>query len=414
MSKIRIKNFGPIKEGYLEDDGWMDIKKVTVFIGDQGSGKSSVAKLISTFTWMEKSLNRGDGQFSTGNDMENLIAWQRLKDYIRDYIGGNYEIEYIGDRYEISYTTKKSWPVVKKIDSGSYIVPKVMYVPAERNFLSTIKDAFDVTELPGPLTKFAERLKGAQIDLNGLKLDLPFENFAYEYDERKDISYVVGIDYKINLLDSSSGLQSFIPLYLVTRNLSMKVEFENDPSTAVVSANQSVRRDREISKIMLDKMLTSEEKAKQADAIFSKYHNKCFINIVEEPEQNLFPTSQRKSLNSLLKFNKNAGSKLIMTTHSPYTINYLTLAVKACQIKEKIASANLPESPDLLNELYEVVPEASLVGDNDWSIYELKDGRITRLKDYMGVPEDENYLNHFLADVNSEYGKLRKIEKKCL
>ncbi len=57
MSKIRIKNFGPIKEGFKEADGneWMDVKKVTVFIGNQGSGKSTVAKVISTLTWMEKS-----------------------------------------------------------------------------------------------------------------------------------------------------------------------------------------------------------------------------------------------------------------------------------------------------------------------------------------------------------------------
>ena len=58
MSKIRIKNFGPIKDGYLENDGWLDIKKVSVFIGNQGSGKSTVAKLISSFMWLEKSIIR--------------------------------------------------------------------------------------------------------------------------------------------------------------------------------------------------------------------------------------------------------------------------------------------------------------------------------------------------------------------
>ena len=56
MSRIRIKNFGPIKEGFQENNGWVDIKKVTLFIGNQGSGKSTIAKLISTFTWLEKSL----------------------------------------------------------------------------------------------------------------------------------------------------------------------------------------------------------------------------------------------------------------------------------------------------------------------------------------------------------------------
>lgn len=58
MSKIRIKNFGPIKEGFVENSGWIDLKKVSVFIGNQGSGKSTVAKLISTLSWIEKSLYR--------------------------------------------------------------------------------------------------------------------------------------------------------------------------------------------------------------------------------------------------------------------------------------------------------------------------------------------------------------------
>jgi hypothetical protein len=30
MSRIRIKNFGPIKEGYQNEDGWIEISKVTV------------------------------------------------------------------------------------------------------------------------------------------------------------------------------------------------------------------------------------------------------------------------------------------------------------------------------------------------------------------------------------------------
>ena len=50
MSKIKIKNFGPIKLGFLDNDGWIDIKKVTLFIGNQGSGKSTIVKLISTFS----------------------------------------------------------------------------------------------------------------------------------------------------------------------------------------------------------------------------------------------------------------------------------------------------------------------------------------------------------------------------
>src|SRR6218665_2134028 len=59
MSELKVRNFGPIKAGYQGKGGWLDIKKVTVFVGNQGSGKSTVAKLISTCIWMEKGLVRG-------------------------------------------------------------------------------------------------------------------------------------------------------------------------------------------------------------------------------------------------------------------------------------------------------------------------------------------------------------------
>ena len=53
MAKIKIQNFGSLKD----NNSWIDLGKVTIFIGNQGSGKSTIAKLISTFTWVEKALN---------------------------------------------------------------------------------------------------------------------------------------------------------------------------------------------------------------------------------------------------------------------------------------------------------------------------------------------------------------------
>ena len=87
MSKIKIKNFGPIKDGYQDNGGWIDIKKVTVFIGNQGSGKSTVAKLISTFTWIEKALVRGDYNkkwFERKNKLKNqYLNYHRLENYFK-------------------------------------------------------------------------------------------------------------------------------------------------------------------------------------------------------------------------------------------------------------------------------------------------------------------------------------------
>ncbi|MBO4739568.1 MAG: AAA family ATPase, partial [Bacteroidales bacterium] len=85
MSKIKIKNFGPIREGFNENDGWMDVKKVTVMIGDQGSGKSTVAKLISIFSWLEKNVVRKSISIEqiTTSVFRNLCAAQELYEYFR-------------------------------------------------------------------------------------------------------------------------------------------------------------------------------------------------------------------------------------------------------------------------------------------------------------------------------------------
>src|SRR5665213_2390872 len=109
MSKIRIKNFGPIKEGYNENDGFLDIKKVTVFTGNQGSGKSTVAKLISTFTWIEKALVRGDYDkkwFERKNKLRNqCLSYHRIENYFSVIDESDTtEINYQGEAYHIVYS----------------------------------------------------------------------------------------------------------------------------------------------------------------------------------------------------------------------------------------------------------------------------------------------------------------------
>ncbi len=89
MSEIRIRNFGPIKKGLTDqNDGWLDIKKITLFIGKQASGKSTVAKLISCMKWIEKALVRGD--FSErdllfGNAFKNHCGYQNIENYFTDH-----------------------------------------------------------------------------------------------------------------------------------------------------------------------------------------------------------------------------------------------------------------------------------------------------------------------------------------
>ena len=56
MSKIRVKNFGPIQNGFEDNNGFMAIEKITILTGSEISGKECISKLISTMSWLEKTL----------------------------------------------------------------------------------------------------------------------------------------------------------------------------------------------------------------------------------------------------------------------------------------------------------------------------------------------------------------------
>jgi energy-coupling factor transporter ATP-binding protein EcfA2 len=409
MSRIRIKNFGPIKEGYQENDGWIDVKKVTVFIGNQASGKSTVAKLISTMMWLEKAVYRGDvsAEIMTWKDfVDENCAYHRIHNYAKPET----EIDYIGEIYKISYR-HGSIEFTAQHTEGGYYVPKIMYVPAERNFLSTVEGADDVKGLPKPLYTFSEELIRSKKELNG-RIELPISKLFFEYRNQTETSVIIGKDYILDLLEASSGLQSVVPLFLVSRNLMLSIERKPDNSKVNISVKQGLRQDKEIETVENDKSLSQEEKNKRKKLIRGKYQNNCFINIVEEPEQNLFPTSQKEILESLLELNNsNIGNKLIMTTHSPYLINYLTLAVKAKAVLNKWGLVKM-ENPDL-NALNNIVKIYAAINSGDLVIYEVdeKIGTILKLKDYKGLPSDDNYLNMDLEHSNELFAELQEMEK---
>ena len=166
---------------------------------------------------------------------------------------------------------------------------------------------------------------------------------------------------------------------------------------------------------MNNNTLTEKEKDKLTKSVQAKYFNKCFINIVEEPEQNLYPTSQQQMLNSLLEFNnQNKGNKLIMTTHSPYLINYLTLAVKAGNVFKTLTKKGFKIGDSVYSQTNKIVPRLSTVAADDLAIYELNDitGTIKALGNFKGIPSDKNYLNVSLGEVNRLYDSLLEIEEE--
>jgi predicted ATPase len=405
MTKLKVHNFGPIKVGFSPTDGFFDIAKLTIFVGNQGSGKSTVAKLISTFSWIEKALVRGDYTadwfVENGNFKETFLAYHRIQNYLQE----DTELHYRGEAYSIKYLNQKL--AIEKNKNVAYELPQIMYIPAERNIISNIENVTKLKILSPSLIDFVGEYNNV---LNSLTkpLALPINDAYIEYNKTTKTTYVSSRDYRVSLSESASGFQSIVPLFLVSVFLGEAVK--NTQKSNGMSSAEKERFGKMTSEIMADTNMTDEQKRIAISEIGKKFNKTAFINIIEEPEQNLFPVAQEQLLWRLLAINNTiTANKLIITTHSPYFINYLTLAVEAMRIKNQSKTVNIT------SELNDIIPLDSAVNISDVALYELHDGIIQKLEPCEDLPSDENALNRCLGSANDSFSRLMELEQRlCL
>ena len=211
MAKLRVKHIGPIREGLPEtiNNGFIEFEGVTLFIGDQGSGKSTIAKLFSTFSWLEKARIRGEKE---RRSLGKILEYQN----IHTYLNNRSEIAYRGVAYDIDYKDQKLvFTERKRLD---YAFPKIMYTPAERNLGSSLKGASSIRGLPAPLYTFLYEYEAAKNTLNDNQyIDLPVTDTQFRHQSLNNTSFIRGKDYQINLLEASSGYQSMVPKLITAR-----------------------------------------------------------------------------------------------------------------------------------------------------------------------------------------------------
>jgi len=412
MIRLRIKNFGPIGSGLSENDGWIDFKKITVFIGNQGAGKSTVAKLFSTFSWIEKALVRGDYEkkwFERKGQLKNrFLSYHRLENYLEAADEGDVEIEYQGDACAIRYVDGQL--NITENTHPSYALPQVMYVPAERNFISYVRNPRELKLASESLKEFLTAFDQAKDSLRGA-LKLPINDSEIEYDRLNDILNLKGPGHKLRLTEASSGFQSFVPLYLVSEYLARAVQKTSQNRQEPMSAGEAERFKKGVESIFANDTLTEEQKRVALSVLSARFNKTAFINIVEEPEQNLFPSSQWEILKSLLTFNGwSAHNRLILTTHSPYIVNYLSLAIQGKHLQQRMMDCG---REDLLPQLEAIAPRQALLEASDVAIYQCneRDGSITRLPCFDGIPSDRNLLNDWLRTGNDLFDQLLELDE---
>ena len=402
--KLKVRNFGPIRGGFGD---YIDFAKVVVFCGPQGSGKSTAAKLFSTLCWVEKWLFKMSFPFVqdayTYEQFCADLSWQGIGDYLNptseiDFIGSFYRILVEGARIKVELIE----------DASEYKMPKIMYMPAERNFVSIIRNALRVENLPESLNNLQVEFEGAKSKYK-LGYKLPSNGFAFAFNEEKGESWILnGEDGKSRtpLFQASSGLQSIVPLLLVSEYLESEL-----------SATGTIDVDKCFEKVAPEKRLLARkyfervqamklEQMKEAEAIV-RYMMPCtrFVNVVEEPEQNLYPSTQCEVVDRLLMLaNRKVESRLVMSTHSPYVVNHLLLVAQAEEVVRHLGESGTPVTDLPLDR-------KALTSAGDMRLYETHlDGSITSLQGEDGYFSDENPMTRILAEFNERYAQLLELQ----
>jgi AAA15 family ATPase/GTPase len=402
--QLIVKNFGPIK------DATVDFKRVTVFIGPTGGGKSTLAKLAAIMR--ERILFSADSKKQYGILNEFLYNYE-INNYARKGSEFHWHVEDEGksDKLDASedavtvhlnlfpqvgskedYVTSKLKGIIennKNNKSSSELeateiyfftqqfsnefdkltlnwysrrFPKSLYIPADRIFVSAALKGLSTiglqnTSLGKPILDFLEAFAASKQSI--IKFPIKFLDVVFESDGGDNRIKSSGAN--IYLHESASGIQSVAPMLSV----------------------------------ILDKLRWNS----------LSFIPDTFNFIIEEPELNLYPTAQQGLLNWLVEKCTQGENDLTITTHSPYILSSCNLLLEAYKVAQL--------RPDLEDEIAAIVPKACWLNPDDFAAYYVADGTVKPITDERTHLIGGNELDAVSGDISDSFRKLLRLKKQA-
>lgn len=375
---LKIKQFGPIKEACLED-----IKPFTFFIGESGSGKSTILKVLALMRHMYKQINLRS-YLKLGNVIDKTIDLS-MAEYLRngglaEYVTEETELLYSKGDCEISYTPKGLKGTRKLIPASSLSLEKISFLSDKRGAIaSLLANNNDGAALGFYLTETFKDFKEAAEQIK--KIELPFLNVRYSEKKAQNGARQFHIGnlkdtYDIHFEDASSGIQTMTPLALIAEYFSKYFDIVKETNTSIVD--------------LLGK--NDSLSAFRHNMNVGDINNRSIHLIIEEPELSMFPTAQRSSVNMLIRkcLHSKTNMTLSIATHSPYIINHLNLLMKAFDKKTTIEGAALDY--------------------NCTAAYVVENGYITDIKVQNAHLINTDYLSEDMNEIYDEYEKLDELQ----
>ena len=149
----------------------------------------------------------------------------------------------------------------------------------------------------------------------------------------------------------------------------------------------------------IEKLQKNEEKAVEYFDDYTTILNNLFKTansqfIIEEPEQNLFPETQRDLVYYFLQnCLSEKGNRLTLTTHSPYVLYALNNCMMAGLVSDEMEA----------NELNKLKCNRSQINPEDVSIYEIREGIVSAtIQGEDGLISD-NYFDQKMKDLMNDF-----------
>lgn len=418
MAHLIIRNIGAIKEVDIE------LNKINVIMGPQSSGKSTINKIACYCSWVEKkvSLDKSFDFFLKDTTfITELVRFHKLKGYIKS----DSYIEYESKVVKFTYDHSLGIPVMEWKDSNAFKRTKISYIPSERNIVAVVPNWMEVKLVDNNTRSFMIDWSTAR---NAYQKDKPFDilnlGVKYYYDDSVDKDFVIINDNTtLELTNTSSGLQSIIPLVILIDYLTNWIYSNESPSSVIDLKNNEMIFSKELVDF-LNRIMTESHNQNNRDVNtyidlnnisklnkidFSKVMNEMNVRqnnllknnwtnlFIEEPEQNLFPSSQRDLMYYLLLAVKvNEDHKLLLTTHSPYILYALNNCMMGYLVKD-----NMPEEDRDALSCVDSFIDPKLV-----SIYEIKEGNLICIQESDGLISDNYFDSNMKAIMNDFYKML--------
>ncbi len=387
--RLIVKNFGPIREADL------DLRKVTVLIGEQASGKSVLAKLVAILRGLKIENDNYETYPTKRTDsIFNFILNDQIEDFgLSNFVDKNSYVSYQNEKFEV-HSENGKFKVGQMDDDLKNIATEILRLEYEnRKNQEEEEEAFMKNEHEEAATI---NIRKAIVQKNLVKRRLEFSKITFEplYIPTERIAFcLASFDVEFH----GNYLNRFQTLFQEKRRLKkrrrifpfdMDYEFDEENLEEFVILKNGKKMPLSTSSSGIQCLVPLQIVIETANPILKH------LFIIEEPELNLYPTTQKKLVEYLIEKCTQGDNRLIITTHSPYILTALNNCIQAKNVVDLY--------PDTAAEVNKLVPPQYQIGYQDVMAYYVGGGKAKPIMNEEFQMIDANALD----DVSNELGRI--------